>query len=792
MRSRLVVLIFALCAGVLGCVGGPNGGSGDSAASGNLLADRRPISQHEVARADAITDGVVAKTGDPWATDLTAVFSSTGSYVKYDLGRSYKLRAAILQGDNNDEYSVSVSEDDATYKPLWTAGSVGGGGVQTRFSPELDATGRYVRLAVAGGDRSFSVSELQVFEVAPADVPPPNVVREGLEVGEAVRGQILLFALALLAYTLLAAKRAPKLLYWASLALPLVAGYALWHTLAGAWPVSSRDVAFVRATFAGLAAIVLAREAWVRGRLTASKGAVVGVLGVCAAMSMAAFYNLGNAQFWDHKEDRPGYVHNFDMHVYYPVAKYFRELRFDGLYLASMAAYQENTPGTTLSSLGYVELRDLRNHRVTRFSDVLGQVPAIKARFSQERWETFKKDVRYFHENMGNDFLRNMTDHGGNATPVWLAIAHVLFAHTEASNRTLLLSGLLDPLLLLLLYTVVWRTFGIRTALMTAIMFGANDFYMFGTDWAGATLRHDWLAYLGLGICALKREKWKTGGALLALSAMIRAFPALALVWTGVPVAFWIWDHRRRQGRLPDWRAWRDHVATTPLGPFVKIAIGAASAAAVLFVFSGIVFSFDAWIDWLHKVSMLDRDPHVNDVSLRCLIAGAGGFQVRILRARWLVFGLVALGYAAAAFAACRKRRFDQAAVFGSMLIPVVFNPANYYVHFICVIPLLAAESRRDEDALPAGPVPERDVLGWLVLLTVCAAQYWTVLDTDTELHFQHATVIFFFALAVLLVTAVFRRQDLPANGAAAPPPDAPAPDAPTPDAPAPAAAAPA
>jgi hypothetical protein len=775
----LVAFFVALFTGVLGCIGAPAGdGRGDSS---NLLAGLRPMAENDVKRADVITDSVVARAGDPWATNLTAVLSSTGAYVKYDLGRSCRLRSAILQGDNNDEYSISVSEDDVAYRPLWTAGAIGGGGVQTRFSPELEGSGRYVRLTVTGGDHSYSVSELQLFEVGPADAPAPRVVREGLEIGESVRGQVLLFALALIAYTFLATKRAPKLLYWGSLILPLVAGYSLWSGLASTWPVTTREVAFVRATFAGLAAIVLAREAWVRGRLLASKGAIVGVLGVCAAMSMAAFYNLGNAQFWDHKENKPGYVHNFDMHVYYPVAKYFRELRFDGLYLASMAAYQENTPGTTFASLGNVELRDLTNHRVTRFADVSSQAPAIKGRFSPERWEAFKKDVRYFHENMGQDFLRNMTDHGGNATPVWLSIAHVLFAHTEASNRTLLLSGMLDPLLLLLLYSVVWRTFGIRTALMTAIMFGANDFYMFGTDWAGATLRHDWLVYLGLGVCALKRERWKIGGALLALSAMIRAFPALALLWTAAPVAYWIWDHRKKQGRLPDFRAWRDHIASTPLGPFVKIALGAAAAVAVLFVFSGIVCSFDAWIEWLHKVSMLDRDPHVNDVSLRCLIAGAGGSQMRILRSRWLIFGLVSLGFAIAAFAACYRRRFDQAAVFGSMLIPVVFNPANYYIHFICVIPLLAAESRRDEDALPAGPVPDRDLVDWLVLLAVCAAQYWTVLDSDTELHFQHATVILFAALALLLWNAVFRRTDLPAADAPplaadAPPPAADAP----------------
>jgi len=31
-----------------------------------------------------------------------------------------------------------------------------------------------------------------------------------------------------------------------------------------------------------------------------------------------------------------------------------------------------------------------------------------------------------------------MTDHGGNATPVWLAVAALIFGHTTAGNTTLL------------------------------------------------------------------------------------------------------------------------------------------------------------------------------------------------------------------------------------------------------------------------------------------------------------------------------------------------------------------
>src|SRR5690606_29877499 len=118
--------------------------------------------------------------------------------------------------------------------------------------------------------------------------------------------------------------------------------------------------------------------------------------------------------------------------------------------------------------------------------------------------------------------------------------------NAPASNEILLLTGLLDPLLLLIFAVAVFRTFGPSTAFVSLIVFGANDFYMFGSNWAGATLRNDWMVYLGLGACAFQAKRYRLGGALLALSALIRAFPAIALLALGVPVAYYLFQTVRR------------------------------------------------------------------------------------------------------------------------------------------------------------------------------------------------------------------------------------------------------
>lgn len=727
----------------------------------SLLHGLRPKTIQGVLRSDVLTDDVFVKQGDFWSTDRTSVFASSDSFVVYDLGRSRPIRTGILQGDNNDRYIIALSDDGVRFVNIWSAPETTSAGMQARFSRELHGSGRFVRVSAAGGDGAYSLSEVQLFTALPADVPRPQMIVGGVDNGESARTHILLLALALVVFAFIAYQKAHPLLVVAGVVVLAVEAYFFCRALSMAWPVSDRDVAFVRGAVAAVAAIVVGREVWLVGRFRANQRVVLGILALCAVVSIAAFYNLGKAQYWDHKEQKPGYVHNYDMHVYYPVAKYFDELGFDGLYVASIQAYIENVPGASVTSLADVELRDLKTHYVRRVADVAKEMNAVKARFSPERWEEFKKDIRYFHENMGSrDFLGNMIDHGGNATPVWLAIGHLLFAHTEASNRTLLWGAVLDPILLLLLIVVVWRTFGVRTALMTAILFGANDFYMFGTNWAGATLRHDWLVYLGLGICALRTERWMLGGALLALSTMIRAFPVLALMGTGVPVLFWLWNYRQSHGKLPSIRRWREFGSMAPFSCFFRISLGAVASVMAFFLFSAAVCSFGAWIAWLHKIVLLNSGSCINAVSLRCLVGGMGEYTCEIYRERWIFYAVLVAVFVIGVLAASYRRRFDQAAILGVFLVPVVVNPANYYIHFICLIPLLANEIKRTTLTQDKPAVAPREVFNWLVLLFVCVAQYWTVLDKDIVLHFQHSTFILFSAITVLLVNLIFWRTE--------------------------------
>jgi hypothetical protein len=364
------------------------------------------------------------------------------------------------------------------------------------------------------------------------------------------------------------------------------------------------------------------------------------------------------------------------------------------------------------------------------------------------------------------DYLQYMFDFGSNATPVWMSILYYMFSTFDANMGAFLLTALLDPLLFLIAFAAIWHAFGFRTMCVVMVVFGANDFIMYGSNWGGAVLRHDWLVYLALGACALRRKWFALGGMFLALSTSIRAFPVVALVGVTFPALWWVIDHVRAERRLPTFKALRAAQA-----PTLRVVGAAALTAVALFVITSLRWSVPIWADWLGKVGKLSSDAHGNSIALRALIAGWEGGHAEILRSRWAIYSFSMAAYIAAVFVACRRKTLEQAAMFGVSLVPVVFYPANYYIHIVMLLPLLVLERKEPLFHKAAGPwqspLSASDAWVWVTLLGLCAAQYWTVLVGDLGLHFYFSTVLLFAAYTVVLTLIL--RADLRAGLAARP-----------------------
>jgi len=393
-------------------------------------------------------------------------------------------------------------------------------------------------------------------------------------------------------------------------------------------------------------------------------------------------------------------------------------------------------------------------------TEVANQLPQIRARFTPERWEEFKRDMKYFSDTMGGaDYLGSMQDHGGNATPVWILPAHVIYGYLPAGEWIISLAGLIDPLLVLFFFYVLWRTFGVRIALYVIVIWGATDFYNFGSNLMGSTLRQDWLVALGIGACALKKGRYVLGGVLVAYGGLIRAFPAMATFFFLVPLfwfAFDAWRARRKLPTVAEWRAGQR--------PALRAFAGAAACVIFFVGLTSILFGFrDSWIAWKEKIEIHATGPSTNNVGLRNVLAFSPSLSAKALTehrrpgpwgdwgyaqqmtfaARRPMFWAILLVATALALIACRGRRLEESALIGLLLIPFYFYPSNYYCHFVFLLPMAVVRPSEDRDRTFARV--------FLVLAAMCIGQYFTLAGGWTDLRYTYQSFLLLIGFAVIL-----------------------------------------
>jgi arylsulfatase A-like enzyme/virulence-associated protein VagC len=143
----------------------------EAVAPQNLLASLKPLSSRAVGAVAALNDGFVLTEGDRWDSEGAAFFPRSESEVVFDLGRSLPINAAYLQADNNDRFVLSASTDGEDYKPIWVAPPVTGVGMRARVTNGLNASARFVKLALKESDGRSSVAEIQLFSSPPDGWP---------------------------------------------------------------------------------------------------------------------------------------------------------------------------------------------------------------------------------------------------------------------------------------------------------------------------------------------------------------------------------------------------------------------------------------------------------------------------------------------------------------------------------------------------------------------------------------------------------------------------------------------
>jgi hypothetical protein len=314
------------------------------------------------------------------------------------------------------------------------------------------------------------------------------------------------------------------------------------------------------------------------------------------------------------------YYHRWDQYHYYMGAKYFKELGYDGLYKCGVIAQDElgtvrytDDNGRSLQVDLRKEVRSadkkIRNLGGDNLlidvatSGLLEHHEICTDRFTPERWDRFKADVQFFRIASDKGYWTDMqTDHGYNPPPVWTIMGKFFGELAPASTGYLQFLASLDIFYLAGMFVALWWAFGWRVFAIGAIFWGCQSsapFYWTG----GAFLRQDWLFFLVLSACLIRKRWYKLAGASMVYAGLLRVFPGLAVIgWLAV-AGIYLARHKRLA---------QHHK---------QVILGGVLAAAVLIPVSLGVAGKDSYQQFFrHTIQVHDQTPLTNHMGLRVLI----------------------------------------------------------------------------------------------------------------------------------------------------------------------------
>jgi hypothetical protein len=288
-----------------------------------------------------------------------------------------------------------------------------------------------------------------------------------------------------------------------------------------------------------------------------------------------------------------GPIHHWDAFHYFMGAKYLPELGYSKLYEATYLAGRELG---AFRDVTYV--RDLQTYAMRDVRTIDG--PAVRARFSPLRWQSFRRDLAYFGPRI-TEWPGPLLDHGYNDPPPRALLLHLLVDRLPATPLTLALLTSLDYLLILLAFAMLAWIFGTVPTALALAFFALNFFARFDFI-GGAILRWDWIVAVLIACAALARGAGVTAGLLLAYATLARLFPVIFVLPLAVKWA------QQRLRRRPD--AALTRCLATCLVTVLIVALGVFAA--------GEQRSFVA--EYISKIRLHNDAPALNAVGLGALM----------------------------------------------------------------------------------------------------------------------------------------------------------------------------
>lgn len=441
--------------------------------SGNLLAGARRVGTGLPATTDALNDGRVLPDGSAWNAPGTVVRRGKGPFVVFDLGEPTRIRSALLQGDGNDVYALSVSLDGQRFDGVWGAPALTDPpvGLRTRVSGGFDAVGRFVRVDVIEGDGLAGLSEVQAYCSPTPPEPRP--------------------------YAVVSAYRTDR---------------------------SGLRYRMAIATKAAVCFAAIAVVGWLMRRRHATRERLAFV--AFTALAAYAFTDLG------HFHGGRLRIHPSDSFHYFVGPKYFPELGYFDLYTCVAQAERENGRGADLARF---YLRDLHDNRLRPAAAMADPGPRCGGRFSASRWRAFREDVDRYRSLYPQrlPLLRTIADHGYNGTPITTAFHRAFVSSLDATRANVGRMTMIDAASNLVAVLLVGWGLGPIAGILAGFVIAYGE--PWGYQWVGGSIgRASFVVWLAAGIALAGRGRRAASAAALAVSGLFRLFPAIFLGVVGL------------------------------------------------------------------------------------------------------------------------------------------------------------------------------------------------------------------------------------------------------------------
>jgi hypothetical protein len=343
---------------------------------------------------------------------------------------------------------------------------------------------------------------------------------------------------------------------------------------------------------AGLLALALLLLGGLSSRRDARRRAVTSY-GLAAIVGIAGFYNFG--AFRHYNDTR--FINHWEHFHYQLGAKYFPELGYDGLYVASIAAQASSVPEAPVQPV----IRDLRTNELATEPSIRTHLKEVAERFGAKRWNRFVADHDYYLRVNDPGIIAGVRrDHGYNPSPTWTFVARLFAARLPSSRASLAFLASLDIALLAVMFAAIFRTYGARACALALAVFGLG--YGWRYIYMGAFLRLDWLAATTIGICALERKRPALAGALFGYATMVRVFPLLLLFGPAVLGA--------KACLRGEWPRWAFHLAA---GFATAVILGLLAGSAT-------GRGFEAWGEFRQNIQLHGSTWGSNVVGLESVV----------------------------------------------------------------------------------------------------------------------------------------------------------------------------